>query len=137
MSAETYQVGAHFKALNEAVLMALSKILENFFFHFESLSCPVQNNVFSSWNKNAMYHNSEKLRGTFVLLQGLIELFAKLDKLSNNDCTRSGSATTQEVKDTHLNRAKIESNLSVPGIQGCHENASCKSFEMSPHLICL
>ena len=31
MSAETYQVGAHFKALNESVLMAPSKILENFF----------------------------------------------------------------------------------------------------------
>ena len=30
-SVETYQVGAHFKALNEAVLMALTKILENFF----------------------------------------------------------------------------------------------------------
>ena len=30
-SAETYQVGAHFKALNESVLMASSKILENFF----------------------------------------------------------------------------------------------------------
>ena len=29
-SAETYEVGAHFKALNEAVLMALSKILEIF-----------------------------------------------------------------------------------------------------------
>ena len=37
----------------------------------------------------------------------------------------------------HLNRDKIESNLSVPGIQGCHENALCKSFEMSPLLICL
>ena len=31
MSAETYQVGAHFKALNESVLMAPSKILEIFF----------------------------------------------------------------------------------------------------------
>ena len=30
-SVETYQVGAHFKALNEAVLIALAKILENFF----------------------------------------------------------------------------------------------------------
>ena len=38
---------------------------------------------------------------------------------------------------SHLNRDKIESNLSVPGIQGCHENALIKSFEMSPHLICL
>ena len=37
----------------------------------------------------------------------------------------------------HLNRDKIESNLSVPGIQGCHENALFKSFETSPHLICL
>ena len=37
----------------------------------------------------------------------------------------------------HLNRAKIESNLSVPGIQGCQENALIKSVKMSPHLICL
>ena len=36
-SVETYQVGAHFKALNEAVLMALFKTLEDFFFHFKSL----------------------------------------------------------------------------------------------------
>ena len=31
MSAQTYQVGAHFKAPNEPVLMAPSKILEKFF----------------------------------------------------------------------------------------------------------
>ena len=31
MSAQTYQVGAHFKALNEPDLMAPSKILEKFF----------------------------------------------------------------------------------------------------------
>ena len=37
----------------------------------------------------------------------------------------------------HLNRDEIESNLSVPGIQGNQENALIKSFEMSPHLICL
>ena len=37
----------------------------------------------------------------------------------------------------HLNRDKIEWNLSVPGIQGRHKNALYKSFEMSPHLICL
>ena len=34
-----------------------------------------------------------------------------------------------------LNRDKIESSLSVPGIQERHENALIKSFEMSPHLI--
>ena len=38
---------------------------------------------------------------------------------------------------THLNRDKTDSNLSVPEIQGCHENALCKSFETSPYLICL
>ena len=38
--------------------------------------------------------------------------------------------------DAHLNRDKIESNLSLPGIQGRYENALIKSFEMSPHLIC-
>ena len=37
----------------------------------------------------------------------------------------------------HLNRDKFESNLSVPGIKGCYENALIKSFEMSPHLMCL
>ena len=37
----------------------------------------------------------------------------------------------------HLNRDKIESNLSVPGIQGHQENALIKSFDMSSHLICL
>ena len=30
VSAQTYQVGAHFKALNEAVLVASMKTLENF-----------------------------------------------------------------------------------------------------------
>ena len=28
---------------------------------------------------------------------------------------------------------KIESNLSVPGIQGCHENTLCKNFETRPN----
>ena len=37
----------------------------------------------------------------------------------------------------HLNRDNFESNLSVPGIQRCHENALYKSLETSPHLICL
>ena len=46
-SVETYQVGAHFKALNEAVLMALAKILENFF-SISSLSaalCSITNST--------------------------------------------------------------------------------------------
>ena len=38
---------------------------------------------------------------------------------------------------SHLNRDKIEYNLSVPGSQGHQENAFIKSFEMSPHVICL
>ena len=29
---------------------------------------------------------------------------------------------------THLNREKIESNLSAPGIQGCHKNVLIKSL---------
>ena len=29
---------------------------------------------------------------------------------------------TGRLPSTHLNRDTIESNLSVPGIQGCHEN---------------
>ena len=38
---------------------------------------------------------------------------------------------------SHFNRNNIESNLTVPGIQGCHANALYKSFETSPHLTCL
>ena len=38
---------------------------------------------------------------------------------------------------THLNRDKIESNLSVTGIARCHQNALYKSFKTSPRLICL
>ena len=38
---------------------------------------------------------------------------------------------------SHLKRDKIESILSEPGIQKCHEKALYKSFEASPHLICL
>ena len=34
--------------------------------------------------------------------------------------------------DAHLNRDEIESSLSVSGIQGCHDIALIKSFEMSP-----
>ena len=40
MSAETYRVGAHFKALIKAILVALSRILENFFsFHLSLPRC--------------------------------------------------------------------------------------------------
>ena len=35
---------------------------------------------------------------------------------------------------THLNRNRVESNLSVLGIRGCHENALLKNFQTSPHL---
>ena len=35
-SAETYQVGAHFKALIKAILVAPSRTLEKFFFNFMS-----------------------------------------------------------------------------------------------------
>ena len=35
----------------------------------------------------------------------------------------------------HLNRDKIESNLSVPGIQEHQENALIKSFELSLHFM--
>ena len=72
VSAETYQVGAHFKALIKAILVAPLKSFERF---FRISSSPA----------------------------GLC----------------------------------IEPNLSVPGIQGCHENALIKSLEMSPLLICL
>ena len=36
---------------------------------------------------------------------------------------------------SHLNRDKIESNLSVPGIWMNQENGLIKSFEMSPPLM--
>ena len=48
------------------------------------------------------------------------------------DCGAQGT-----LKKTHLDRDKVESNLSVPGIQGCHENVFYKNFETSPHLTCL
>ena len=38
---------------------------------------------------------------------------------------------------SHLNRYQIESNRSVPGIQGCHKNARIESFEMSTHMECI
>ena len=54
-------------------------------------------------------------------------------------CFRPGArfASVQRITITHLNRDQIESNFSVPGIQGHQENAFFKSFEMSSHLICL
>ena len=40
MSPETYQVGAHFKALIKAILVTPSRILENFFsFHVSLPRC--------------------------------------------------------------------------------------------------
>ena len=48
MSAKTHQVGAHFKALNKALLMAHSQMLENF---FPFLSRPVIANGID-WAKN-------------------------------------------------------------------------------------
>ena len=52
-------------------------------------------------------------------------------------CLENTSVTKSIKSAAHLNREKIKSNLSVPGIQGHHENALIKSFEMSPHLMCL
>ena len=44
-SVETYQVGVHFKALIKAILVALSRILENFFSFHVSLSPCVFNSL--------------------------------------------------------------------------------------------
>ena len=41
------------------------------------------------------------------------------------------------IEEATVHRNKIETNLSVPGIQGHHENTLYKSFETSRHLICL
>ena len=41
------------------------------------------------------------------------------------------SANNKEGQ-AHFDSDEIESNLSVPGIRGFHENALCKSLEMSP-----
>ena len=46
-------------------------------------------------------------------------------------------STVFKFNGTHLKRENIKSNLSVPGIQGCHENALYKSFETSPNSIFL
>ena len=62
---------------------------------------------------------------------------AARNAISREDFYRQKWASKIDFQDSHLNRDKIASNLSVPGIQGCHENALFKSFEMSPHLICL
>ena len=42
-----------------------------------------------------------------------------------------------KVKHAHLNRSKVESKFSVPGIQGGHQNAFYRSFGASQHLVCL
>ena len=60
------------------------------------------------------------------------------DKIAQEFVKVSGIAQVQiNWTATHLNREEVESNLSAPGIQGHQEDALIKSFEMSPHLICL
>ena len=47
----------------------------------------------------------------------------------DTQASHSSSIFTQGL--SHLNRQKIESNLSVPAIQGCHENGQpyeCSGF---------
>ena len=41
------------------------------------------------------------------------------------------------LSQSHLNTDRMESNLSVPGFQGCHENALIKGFKTSPYVIYL
>ena len=66
-SAETYQVGVHFKALIKAILVAPSRTLEKFFSFRVSLprceassadsgDCPSMN----SFSKQVMYHNVQE-----------------------------------------------------------------------------
>ena len=88
-------------------------------------------------------------RGRLNLLTGMLEfppvaMFRKMKGLPEFPPDQSGAGDVLShlsksncFHNPHLNRDKIESNLSVPGIQGCHENALIKSFEMSPNLICL
>ena len=57
----------------------------------------------------------------------------RLDQISGIDQQSKLRSRKKNNYCTHLNRNQIESDLSVPGIQGRHENAFYKSFEMSPH----
>ena len=41
-----------------------------------------------------------------------------------------------KLTDAQLNRDKVASNMSVPGIHGYHEKYLIKSFKVSPNLIC-
>ena len=56
-----------------------------------------------------------------------------------NMASRTGKFCARNIlrTPTHLNRDKIESDLSVPGIQGHHDKALVKSFQMRPHLVSL
>ena len=89
----------------------------------------------------ALYEVLEKMppfsRKTLVLVSSpSIDLQPLIDRLTDHKPDMFGTAT-QGSTTAHLNRIEIQSNLSVPGIQGCHQNALIKSFEMNSHLICL
>ena len=79
---------------------------------------------YKAWARGKGFVNKELLMLEVPLTQFLPAL---------NDTKIKGGG---EKLHTHLNKDKIESNLSVPGIQG-HQEIAIKSFEMSPHLICL
>ena len=95
------------------------------------LECRLLERVLEAWHQNdELETNSKNSRKGYM---------AHLTKIAN---VMVSSFETKNVwwgplDDTHLNREKIESNFSIPGIQGHQENALIKSFEMSPHLICL
>ena len=55
----------------------------------------------------------------------------------NVECDCKMTFSHVQVRGAHLNKDRIETNSSVPWIQGRHENALIKSFKTSPHMICL
>ena len=76
-------------------------------------------------------------------ISALIKLFNKIlapivsQLLAAIYARRREQGPKMAFRGPHLNGDKIESNLSVPGIQECHENALYESFEKSLLLICL
>ena len=66
---------------------------------------------------------------------------SSLNNLPMFQCIDCGGLTQHLVREKQfcinslLNRGNIESKLSVPRIQECHENALYKSFDTSLHLI--
>ena len=93
MSAQTYQVGAHFKALNEPVLVASSKILEKFFpFQLSQPPCVVgevtsdpmlQNKVAKRFFNHFIYKSKENAQKSGIFKRFSCSSFKRNPKILN------------------------------------------------------